>query len=210
MVQAADFGKLHDLARLGELDRPDIWSVLGEGEMGARSVVVSEVAGQDAAEVSLAENEHVIQALAPDRTDQALSEWILPRAVRCRENFLDPHALRAVPKWLTVDAVAVAEEIGRSGIVWEGVHELLGGPVGGGMFGNVEVDDALPVMGKHDQDEEDAEVRGRHREEVEGNQIAGMVGEKRPPGLRRQRAPLWHEPRDGALRDVDSEPNKFP
>ena len=63
MVQAADFGKLHDLARRGELDRPDIWSVLVEREMGARPVVVSEVAGQDAAEVSLVENEHVIQAL---------------------------------------------------------------------------------------------------------------------------------------------------
>jgi hypothetical protein len=49
-----------------ELYRPDVRSVLAQREMGAHTVVVREVAGQDAPEVSLAENEHVIQALAPD------------------------------------------------------------------------------------------------------------------------------------------------
>ena len=37
-----------------------------------------------------------------------------------------------------------------------------------------------------------------------------MVGEERPPGLRRQGAPLRHEPRDGALGDVDPQPEKLP
>jgi hypothetical protein len=90
MVQAADFGKLHDLACGGQLDRPHIWSVLVEREMGACPVVVSEVAGQDAAKVSLAEDEHVMQALAPDRADEPLHERVLPRAVRRRDNLRDP------------------------------------------------------------------------------------------------------------------------
>jgi hypothetical protein len=51
----------------------------------ARLMVVSEIAGRDA-EVSLAENEHVIQALVPDRADEPLREGIPPRAVRRREN----------------------------------------------------------------------------------------------------------------------------
>ena len=105
MVQAADFGKLDDPARRGALDRPEVWSVLVEREMGARPVIVSEVAAQDAAEVSLAENEHVIQALAPDRAYEPLHERVLPGAVRRRENLLGPHALHAMPKRLTVDAV---------------------------------------------------------------------------------------------------------
>jgi hypothetical protein len=81
MVQAADFGKRHDLTRRGELDRPEVWSVLVEREMGAGMVVVAEVSGQDAAEVSLAEDEHVVQTLAPDRADEPLREGILPRAL---------------------------------------------------------------------------------------------------------------------------------
>jgi hypothetical protein len=73
--------------------------------------------------VWLAEDEHVIQALAPDRADEPLHERVLPRAVRRGESLLDPHALQAMPKWLTVDAVAVAEEVGWRGLVREGVDD---------------------------------------------------------------------------------------
>jgi hypothetical protein len=61
--------------------------------MCTRLMVIREVASQDVAEVSLAENEHVIQTLAPDRTDEPLGEGVLPRAVRCRENLLDPQKI---------------------------------------------------------------------------------------------------------------------
>jgi hypothetical protein len=81
MVQAADFGKPYDLPRRRELDRPEVRRVLVEREVGARLMVIGEVAGQDAAEVALAENKHVIQALAPDRSDESLRERVLPRAV---------------------------------------------------------------------------------------------------------------------------------
>lgn len=59
-------------------------------------------------------------------------ERVLPRALRRREHLHDPRALYAMPKWLTVDAVAVVEEVGRRGVVREGVDELLCGPGGGG------------------------------------------------------------------------------
>jgi hypothetical protein len=51
-------------------------------------MVVGEIASQDAAEMSLVEHEHMIQALASDRTDE-LHERVLPRALRRRENVLD-------------------------------------------------------------------------------------------------------------------------
>src|SRR5438093_9565530 len=160
--------------------------------------------------VAFAENQNVIQTLAPDRADEPLREGILPRAVRRREDFLDPHALHSLPKLLAVDLVTVAQEIGGRGVVREGVHDLLGGPVGGGVLGHVEVDDAAAVVSQHDENKEDAQARGWHHEEIEGDHIADMVGEERPPGLRRPGTPLRHEPRDGALGDVDPQPEKFP
>jgi hypothetical protein len=45
-VQAADFGNLHDRARRGELDRPEVGCVLVEREMGARVMVIGEVCVQ--------------------------------------------------------------------------------------------------------------------------------------------------------------------
>jgi len=66
-MQATDFGNFHDPARLGELDGPDARRILVEREMRASPVIVGEVAGQNAPQVALAENQNVIQTLAPDR-----------------------------------------------------------------------------------------------------------------------------------------------
>src|SRR5919106_2897759 len=209
MVESADFRELYDLARRGELDRPEVWSILVEREMGTRPVVVGEVPGEEAVEVSLAEHEDMIQALAPDRADEPLAERVLPRALRRREHLLDPHALHAAPELLAIDLVAITQEIAWGGVVWEGVDELLRGPGGGGVLGHVEVDDAPAVVGEDDEDEEDAETSGRHGEEVDRDQVGDVVGEERPPGLRGLGLTLRHEPGDGPLGDLDAELQKL-
>src|SRR5438046_2858079 len=79
-MQATDFGNLHDPAHLGELDGPDVRRILVEREMRASAVIVGEVAGQDAAQVTFAENQNVIQTLTPDRANEPLGERILPGA----------------------------------------------------------------------------------------------------------------------------------
>jgi hypothetical protein len=77
-------------------------------------MVIGKVAGQDSAQVSFAQDENVVETLAPDRTDQALGERILPGAVRRREDFVDAHALHAVPKELAEDLVTITQEIGST------------------------------------------------------------------------------------------------
>jgi len=94
-------------------------------------------------------------------------------------------ALHSVAKLLAVDLVTVAQEIGGRGVVREGVHDLLGGPAGGGVLGHVEVEDAAALVGQHDEDEEDVQVSGGNGEEVDRDEVADMVGEERSPGLRR-------------------------
>ena len=73
------------------------------------------------------------------------------------------------------------------------------------MFGHVEVEDAPPMVGEHDQDEEDAQPSSRNGEEIDGDQVADMVDEERAPGLRGRCAPLRDQPGDGALGDGDAE-----
>jgi hypothetical protein len=159
--------------------------------------------------MSFAQDEDVVQTLPADRADEPLGEGILPRAVRGGEELIDPHALNTLPKRRPVDAVAIAEEIGRCAVIGESVHDLLGGPVGGRVLGHVEVDDASAMVNQHDENEEDAQARSGDREEIEGDQIPDMVDEECPPGLRRPRTPLRHEPRDGALGHVDAELQEF-
>jgi hypothetical protein len=110
-----------------------------------------------------------------------------------------------MPKWRAVDAVAVAEEVGRRGLVREGVDQLLSGPDGGGVLGHVEVDDPPAVVSEHDENEEDAEASGGHRKEVNRDDVPDVVSEERPPGLRGLGTTRGHEAGDGALGDVDAE-----
>jgi hypothetical protein len=183
MMQATDFGKRHDPAHLRPFDGPDVWRILVERQMRASPMVVREVARQDATQVAFAQDEDVIQALAPDRADEPLHEGVLPRAGGRGQHFTESHAFHALPERVTVDRVAIAKEVGWPGVVRERVHDLLGRPVCGGVFGHVEVDDAAAVVGEHDKDEEDAQLRSGHREEIEGDQIPDVVGEERTPGL---------------------------
>ena len=66
MMQATDFGSLHDLAHFRPLDGPHVWRILVKREVSSCAVIVREVAGQDAAEMALAQHEDMVQALAPD------------------------------------------------------------------------------------------------------------------------------------------------
>jgi hypothetical protein len=167
MVQAADLGNRQDPARLRELDGSDIRRILVEREMSASSVIVRDVRGQSASQMPLAENDDMVQTLAPNRTDQALGERILPRASGSREDLVDPHALHALTEGVPVDRVAIAEEISGGGVVGEAVHDLLGGPGSGGMVGDVEVQNPASMMSEDDQDEEHPQLSGGNGEEVD-------------------------------------------
>jgi len=63
MMQATDLGNLEDPAELRPLDGPAVGRVLLKREVSARAVIVREVAGQDAAQVSLAPHEDMVQTL---------------------------------------------------------------------------------------------------------------------------------------------------
>ena len=132
--------------------------------------------------MSLAEHDDMVEALASERADEALrGRGFCHGQCGSGGDFLDAHAFDALPNVLAVDAVAIAEEIGGCGVVREGVDELLGGPGGGGMLGDAEVDDPSTMVSEHDEDEEHPQARGGHREKIDGDQVPDVVGEERPP-----------------------------
>jgi hypothetical protein len=69
---------------------------------------------------------------------------------------------------MSIDAVIVADQESRSRFFGEGLSDLMGGPLGCGVGGDIEVDDFASVVTQHDEDVEDAERHDRNREEVDG------------------------------------------
>jgi hypothetical protein len=66
MVQATDLWDGDDVTQRDWLYRTTLRAILIEREMGSRAVVVIEVRGQDAMQMSLVEDDDVIQTLAPN------------------------------------------------------------------------------------------------------------------------------------------------
>ncbi len=64
---------------LGWLDGARLRRILLEGEVGARAVIVAEVAAQTTSKVCLVQDDDVVEKLAADGADQSLGERARPR-----------------------------------------------------------------------------------------------------------------------------------
>jgi hypothetical protein len=60
-----------------------------------------------------AEDQHMTQAVAPERSDQALNIWVLPGATSGDRVVPNPHRPDSICEGLPVGAVIVAHQIGR-------------------------------------------------------------------------------------------------
>ena len=109
MVESADLGQGNDATVLGWLDSARLGCILLEREMRPRAVVVAEVAVQTTTQMSLVQDDHVVEELAADASDHALDEGVLPGGAWCRENLGDAHALQSSPKLGALYAVAITE-----------------------------------------------------------------------------------------------------
>jgi len=89
MVQATNFGNLHDLTPRWPLDWPHIRRILLERQVSSCPVVVHEVASQDAAQMAFVQDEDMIQTLTPDRADE--------RPSRCGPSMASPQHAKGMP-----------------------------------------------------------------------------------------------------------------
>ena len=83
-----------------------------------------------------AENQDMIQAVAPKCPDQALNIWILPWRSRGCRAVPNPHRPDSTYEGLPVGAIIVAPQVGRRRVPRECLHDLLCEPLRGRMPGH--------------------------------------------------------------------------
>ena len=116
-------------------------------------------------EVSFAKDNHMVNALPPDRPDQPLRISVLPRRPRGYRSISDSHGANTPNKWLTIGSVAIADEITGSLVPSAGLDQLLGDPFRGWMHG-AEPQKPAPVMPQDEQTIQKPERNRRHYEQV--------------------------------------------
>ena len=117
-------------------------------------------------ECRFVEDDHMIEALAPDGADYALDVSYLPRRSRRGEHFLHAHVLDLSGEVVTKDSVPISQQITGCRVPGKRIAKLLGGPFRSGMSCDVEVQYAPPLMGQHQGHVQNLEADGRHGEEV--------------------------------------------
>jgi hypothetical protein len=116
--------------------------------------------------MSLVQDDDMVQAFAAETPDEPFDVGVLPRTAGSDQYFFDPHVPHPLPKSSAVDTVPIAQEIAWRFFPRTRVHDLLGGPLGGGMLSDVEVDDATPMVGQDEQHEEHSVGHRRHHKEI--------------------------------------------
>lgn len=128
--------------------------------------------------MGFAQNEEMIQALAPKGADDSLDKGVLPGRARGDADLADPHPFDATREVMTVDPVSIPEEVPRRRVLRKGLDQLARRPDGRGMIGDVKVEEFAAIVAEDDEDEEKAEGEGGDHEEVDGDEVSGMRGEK--------------------------------
>ena len=77
MVQAAE-NRRRDEVSLARLQCSRSRCILAQGQVSAGLVIVTKVLVKDMPEVTLTQNDQVVETLSPDRPDYAFAEWVLP------------------------------------------------------------------------------------------------------------------------------------
>src|SRR5258708_23025293 len=82
--------------------------------MRSGAVVIVSIGFQNPAQMCLAQDNHMIDALAPDRSDQPFGKAILPRRGWCSGLVPDAHGTQAARDDNAIDSIPISDHIARS------------------------------------------------------------------------------------------------
>jgi hypothetical protein len=151
----------------------------------------------------------VVEAVPPDGADQPLGERILPGTPVGDEDLLDAHAPGPLPKDLAVDSVPITQSVLGGILPWERLHDLLGGPRGSRVRGDVEVQNPPTVVGEYEKHEEDLTPNGRYDEEVDRDDLLDVVLQEGTLGGGGWLPSTHHVILDGRLGHLDPNLSEF-
>src|SRR5467141_4246300 len=136
--------------------------------MRSDAVVVGGVRFQSSAQMSLAQDNDVVQALAPDRSDQPFGKAVLPGRGWCGRLVPDAHGAQSARHDAAIDPVAIADEVVRSLIPRKCLRDLTCNPFGRGICCDVDPDEISAIKPYNDEAIEQFEADGWDNEQIHG------------------------------------------
>ena len=156
-----------------------------------------------------AQDNDVVQALAPDRSDQPFGKSILPGRGWCNWLISDAHGAKSARDNGAVDPIAVPDHITRSSIPRKCLGELACNPLGGRAPRDVDPDEISAVQPDDDEGIEQVESDRWNNEQVHGRNVRRVVTQEGSPSLAGRPPSFDHVLGDARLRDLKPELEQF-
>src|SRR5215472_2647698 len=108
-------------------------------------MMILKIARQHAAQVTLAQDNDVIQAFTADRTDQALGVRVLPGRARGSDDLRDAHRANTMPECRAIRFVPVPQQIAWSSVPRKRLGHLAQKPILRGVWRDRKVDNPSAI-----------------------------------------------------------------
>ena len=155
----------------------------------------------------LAQDNDVVHAFTPDRSDQPFHKAILPRRGWCGELVPNAHGAQSARDDTAIDPVAIADEVVRSLIPGKCLRHLTCDPFGRWICCDVDPDEVSAVEPDDDEGIEQIETDSWNNEH--GGKVRRVVKQEGPPSLAGRPPPFGHVLGDVGLRDLQPELEQF-
>lgn len=183
--------------------------ILGQRQMGAVLVIVSDISIEYAAQMSRVEDDEVIETFSTDRADQTFDMAVLPRRMGRDRAIANAHRTHAPPEDVTISAVIVADQPVGSLRLGESLGDLQRQPSRRGMIGNFDMQDSAAPMRQDDERIKTPEPQGRHAQHVDRDDRPCVIAQKGFPALDWPAGPLQYVFRNGGLGQAEAELQEF-
>src|SRR6266404_1961897 len=120
-------------------------------------VIVGRVRSQQMAKMPLAEHDNMVQAIASDRTDRPFTIPVLPRRSWRGRPIPNAHRPKAADEDVTVDGVAVTNDVARRYVPTIGLGELARNPFSRWVRGHSQPQDLAAIVMQYQQPIEQSE-----------------------------------------------------
>src|SRR5450631_1611730 len=177
--------------------------------MRSDTVVVIGVRFQNPTQMHFAQDNHMIDALAPDRSDQPFGKAILPRRGWRDRLVPDAHGAKSACDNAPIDPIPIADEVVRSLIPRKRLRYLTCNPFCRRICCHVDPDQISAVEPDNDEGIEQVETDSWNNEQVHGGDVQRVVTQEGPPSLAGRRPSFDHVLGDARLRDLNPELEQF-
>src|SRR5882762_9365243 len=172
-------------------------------------VVVACVRSQNLAQMHLAQDNDVVHALTPDRSDQPFGKAILPRRGWRGRLVPNTHGAQSARDDAAIDLVVIADEVVWCLIPGKCLRDLACNPFRRRICCDVDPDEVSAVEPDDDEGIEQVETDGWNNEQVHDGNVRRVVTQQGPPSLAGRRLSLDHVLGDARLRDLKPELEQF-